>query len=110
LDSVQIDPEIAYLTSDSYQPTPFARCFELKAWFPFHLKRLRRYLRECNIGRVTIKKRGSPLDPDSLRQQLRLKGDEHRILFLTHVMGEPAVLIGDEIAGAVTPPERQAAG
>jgi len=98
------------LTADSCQETPFARCFKLEAWFPFQLKRLRRYLREHNIGRVTIKKRGSPLDPDSLRQQLRLRGDEQRVLFLTHVMREPAVLIGNEITEAVMQPEKRAAG
>jgi len=97
LDCAQIDADIAYLTADSYKETPFARCFSLEAWFPFQLKRLRRYLRTNHIGQVTIKKRGSPLDPDTLRQQLRLRGDEHRTLFLTHVLGEPAVLIGSEI-------------
>jgi len=97
LGCAQIDSDIAYLTANSYQETPFARCFSLEEWFPFQLKRLRRYLRANKIGRVTIKKRGSPLDPDTLRQQLRLQGDEHRTLFLTHVMGNPAVLIGREI-------------
>lgn len=108
LGSAQIDPEIAYLSADSYQETPFARCFKLEVWFPFQLKRLRSYLRENKIGKVTIKKRGSPLDPDSLRQQLRLRGDEHRILFLTHVMGEPAVLIGDEISDTKLQTEQRA--
>ena len=97
LDCAQIDADIAYLTADSYKETPFARCFSLEAWFPFQLKRLRHYLRTNQIGQVTIKKRGSPLDPDALRRQLRLRGDKQRTLFLTHVLGEPAVLIGSEI-------------
>ena len=74
--------------------TPFARRFAIEDWFPFQLKRLRQYLRERNIGRVTIKKRGSPLDPAVLQRQLRLQGSEERILFLTFVLGEPAVLVG----------------
>lgn len=98
LEATMIDPEIAYLTSDSVQETPFARCFELEAYFPFQLKRLRHYLREQQIGRVTIMKRGSPLEPDQLRRQLRLRGDKHRIVFLTHVMGDPAVLVGRSIS------------
>ena len=48
LDCAQIDADIAYLTSDGYLETPFARCFRLEAWFPFQLKRLRRYLRNSN--------------------------------------------------------------
>lgn len=91
-----IDASIAYLTSDEDRETPFARRFEIEDWFPFQLKRLRQYLRERHIGRVTIKKRGSPLDEVNFQRRLRLKGDEERILFLTHVLDEPAVLVGRE--------------
>ncbi len=94
LNATKIDEHIAYLTTDSQQKTPFARCFIIDDWFPFQLKRLRHYLRERNIGRVTIKKRGSPLEPDELRKQLRLNGTEEAILFLTFVQGEAAVLVG----------------
>ena len=99
LDASKIDDEIAYLTADSPRPTtPFARCFALEAKFPFQLKRLRHFLRQQDIGRVTVKKRGSPLEPQQLQRQLRLSGEgEHRILFLTHVAGKPFVLVGQEI-------------
>ena len=110
LGAAQLDPHIAYLTSATYRPTPFARCFALEAWFPFQLKRLRSYLRSNHIGRVTIKKRGSPIEPDALRQQLRLRGDQHRVLFLTHVLGQPAVLIGSEWLSDLTPPKPPTAG
>lgn len=93
LEATKIDPHIAYLTADTVRETPFARCFAVEAYFPFQLKRLRRYLRQRRIGRITIKKRGSPLDPDKLRHQLRLQGDEHRAIMLTHVMGKATVLI-----------------
>jgi hypothetical protein len=82
------------LTSEQQIDTPFARYFTVDDWFPFQLKRLRSYLRERNIGRVTIKKRGSPLDTDVLQRQLRLSGAEERIVFLTRVQGEPVVIIG----------------
>jgi hypothetical protein len=90
----RIDPDIAYLTGNISQQTPFARCYAIDDVMPFQLKRLRQYLRKRNIGRVTIKKRGSPLDPDALRSWLRLRGDEECTVFLTQVMGEPTVLIG----------------
>lgn len=96
LGAARLDYEIAYLTAEEPQSTPFAKCYGLVDSFPFQLKRLRSHLRERNVGRVTIKKRGSPLDPDWLRRQLRLEGDEHCHVFLTHVMGEPFVLIGRE--------------
>jgi hypothetical protein len=92
----KIDDNIAYLTADQSLATPFARCYALDDSLPFQLKRLRAYLRERGIGTVTIKKRGSPLDPDELRSRLKLRGDGHCILFLTQVQGQPTVLIGRE--------------
>jgi hypothetical protein len=94
IDAHQLDPDIAYLTSDTLTPTPFARAFVIGDAFPFQLKRLREYLRARNVGQVTVKKRGSPLEPGQLIRQLRLSGSEYRIVFLTHVNAQPYVLIG----------------
>jgi hypothetical protein len=93
LDAFQLDLDIAYLTAENKQPTPFARVWEIEAWFPFGLKRLRFYLREHGVGRVTIKKRGSPLQPETLMRDLRLRGDLERVVVLTHLRGTPVVLI-----------------
>lgn len=49
------------------------------------------------IGHVVIKKRGSPLTPEALIGDLRLSGDDHRILFLTKVAGKHTVLIGQRV-------------
>lgn len=95
----KIDETIAYLTADSARPSPFARCFAVEGVMPFHLKKLRQALRDRGIGRVTVKKRGSPLEPETLQRRLRLEGEGHVILFLTHVKGEPYVLIGRELEG-----------
>lgn len=97
LGAFKLSDDIAYLTAAANQSTPFARCFAIEDSFPFQLKKLRHYLRQHDVGQVTVKKRGSPLEPDVLRRQLRLKGSQHRIIFLTQVKGETAVLIGQEI-------------
>ena len=89
-----LDPTIAYITSDTLTATPFARAYIIEDAMPFSLKRLRAYLRERAIGHVVIKKRGSPLTPEALMNDLRLSGDDHRILFLTKVAGKHTVLIG----------------
>ncbi|MDQ6908165.1 MAG: SAM-dependent methyltransferase [Chloroflexota bacterium] len=89
-----LDPTIAYITSDALTATPFARAYTIEDAMPFSLKRLRAYLRERGIGHVVIKKRGSPLTPEALMSDLRLSGDNHRILFLTKVAGKHTVLIG----------------
>ena len=95
LGAAQLDPDIAYLTADHQVPTPFARVWAVRDWFPFTLKRLRAYLRERGIGRVTIKKRGSPLEPERLQRDLRLVGEAQAVIFLTHLRGRPIVVIGD---------------
>ncbi|MFM8319783.1 MAG: class I SAM-dependent methyltransferase [Chloroflexota bacterium] len=96
LGASQLDPDIAYLTGEHPVDTPFARRWAVDAWMPFQLKRLRAALRERRAGRLTVKKRGSPIEPQELLQSLRLKPAEHpeqRVLFLTHLRGEPVVVI-----------------
>ncbi|MDD2694720.1 MAG: class I SAM-dependent methyltransferase [Anaerolineales bacterium] len=98
LHAAQLDPDIAYLTSERLEPTPFARAWDIEAWFPFNLKRLRAYLRQRNVGRVTVKKRGSPLQPEALQRDLRLKGEQERVVILTQMRGQPIVLISNRMA------------
>jgi SAM-dependent methyltransferase len=93
LGAARIDPEIAYLTADGLIPTPWARAYRIEEAMPFGLKRLRQWLRARGVGRVTVKKRGSPIEPEGLERQLRLRGEESRILFLTKAGGKPYVLI-----------------
>ena len=97
LDAHKIDDTIAYLTAERAKDTPFAKCFKIEDVFSFSLKRLRAYLRERNIGQVTIKRRGSPVDPATLLPQLRLQGETHCTLFLTRVLAKPTVIIGQAI-------------
>jgi len=93
LNATQLDPEIAYLTAEKQTPTPFARVWAVEDWFPFSLKRLRTYLRQRGIGQVTVKKRGSPITPEQLIHDLRLKGDLERVVFLTQLRGRPVAII-----------------
>lgn len=98
LGAAQLDPDIAYLTSDQQIETPFARSWRIDSWMPFNLKQLRVALRQQGIGKVTIKKRGSPMQPEELSRLLRLgskqkDGHAERILALTHLRGRPIVIL-----------------
>jgi hypothetical protein len=93
----QLDAEIAYLTADALRPTPWVKAYTVETSLPFQLKRLRERLRAMGVGRVTVKKRGSPLEPEALIKQLRLAGTEHRVVFLTHVRGAAWVVIGESV-------------
>jgi hypothetical protein len=93
LDATTLDPTIAYLTSAALVETPFARAYRVDEVMPFSLKRLRAALRARGVGRVEIKKRGSALDVEQLRRDLRLRGDAGATVVLTRVAGRPIVLL-----------------
>ncbi|WP_298816018.1 THUMP-like domain-containing protein [Chloroflexus sp.] len=94
--AAQLSPDIAYLTAPTHNPTPFARAWSIVTWLPFNLKRLRALLRELDAGPVTVKKRGSPLDTDTLARQLRGKGERALIVVLTQIPAGPVALICEE--------------
>ncbi len=87
------DPDIAYVYADDPLDTPFARRLEITDVLPFSLKRLRALLRERGVGRLEIRKRGSALEPDQLRRDLRPAGPNAASLVLTRVAGAPTVLL-----------------
>lgn len=95
-DAYQLDETIAYLTADHAPETPWARAWQIMDWMPFNVKKLRAYLRERNIGTVTVKKRGSPLTPEALIAQLKPKGDRSCTLALTRHDGAPIVMICED--------------
>nr|WP_221376808.1 class I SAM-dependent methyltransferase [Actinoplanes polyasparticus] len=87
------DPSIAYVYTDHPVDTPFARRLAVTDVLPFSLKRLRALLRERGVGRLEIRKRGSALEPDQLRKDLRLSGPQAASLVLTRVAGAPTVIL-----------------
>ncbi|MGC0274544.1 class I SAM-dependent methyltransferase [Pseudactinotalea sp. Z1739] len=95
-----VDPSIAYITTAQPVTTPFARSYRVLDYFGFGLKRLRAYLRDRNVGRVTIKKRGTAVVPEQLRQQLQLSGDASATIVLTRLQGEQSVLVVDPLEPA----------
>lgn len=92
------DPTIGYLYTDAPAPNPYTRCLEVCEVLPFSLKRLRAALRAAGAGRVEIMKRGSALDPDRLRRDLRLSGDAAATVVLTRVAGAPVAMICQPVA------------
>ncbi|WP_407077715.1 THUMP-like domain-containing protein [Streptomyces phytohabitans] len=89
-----IDPSIAYVTSDALVRTPFATSYEITDVLPFHLKRLRALLREREVGTLTVKKRGSAVEPEELRRKVKPRGPHAATVFLTRVAGAPSMLLG----------------
>ena len=89
-----VDPTIAYVTTDEPVTSPFATGYTIDEVLPFNLKRLRALLRERDVGRLTVKKRGSAVEPEELRRKLKLRGGAAATVFLTRLNGAPSVLVG----------------
>jgi SAM-dependent methyltransferase len=88
-----LDAGVAYLTRRERRDTPFAKLYAIDAAMPFHLRRLTEYLRQHNVGRVQVTRRGSAVEPAELERKLKLTGDEFRTVVLTRVEGRPYALV-----------------
>jgi hypothetical protein len=93
LGATLIDPTIAYLTSDAAADTPWVSSYRVAEVLPFNLKKLKALLRARGVGRVVVKKRGSPIEPESLARQLRGPGTGSAVVVVTRVAGAPTVLV-----------------
>ncbi|MGW4050109.1 THUMP-like domain-containing protein [Streptomyces sp. NPDC004779] len=89
-----IDPTIAYITADTLTPTPYASAYEITDELPFNLKKLKALLREREVGTLTVKKRGSAVEPEEIRRRVAPKGPNSATVLLTRVAGAPTMLIG----------------
>ncbi len=88
-----VDPTIAYVTTDHHPATDLGRAYRVLDSMPFHLKRLRAYLHDRGVGRLTVKKRGTAVVPEDLRRRLALAGDAEATIVLTRVAGNQMVLV-----------------
>ncbi|MEU7055213.1 methyltransferase domain-containing protein [Streptomyces sp. NPDC046197] len=96
LDGGLLDATIAYVTADQLRPTPHASAYEITDRLPFNVKKLKALLREREVGTLTVKKRGSAVEPEELRRKVLPKpqGRNTATVFLTRVAGSPTMLIG----------------
>lgn len=89
-----VDETIAYITADVPHPTPYATAYEITDQLPFNVKKLKALLREREVGVLTVKKRGSAVEPEELRRKVKPQGPNSATVFLTRVAGAPTMLVG----------------
>ncbi|MFF5494835.1 methyltransferase domain-containing protein [Streptomyces aquilus] len=94
-----IDETIAYVTADDLHVTPYATAYEITDQLPFNVKKLKALLREREVGILTVKKRGSAVEPEELRRKALPKphGRNAVTVFLTRVAGAPTMLLGQPV-------------
>ncbi|MEU0970203.1 class I SAM-dependent methyltransferase [Streptomyces sp. NPDC005917] len=94
LDGGLVDPTIAYITADGLRATAYATPYEITDQLPFNVKKLKALLREREVGTLTVKKRGSAVEPEELRRKVKPQGPNAATVFLTRVAGAPTMLVG----------------
>lgn len=97
----ELDHGTGYVSAQTVTPLPWARWYAVREVLPLHAKTVRSWLRERGVGRVTIKKRGVPTDPDRFRADLRLRpgrdGATEAVLVLTRVAGTPVAVVVEPV-------------
>ena len=88
-----LDRQIAYVSTDIAPATRLGRAYEIVDRLPYDTKRLRAYVRDRDIGTLTIKKRGVGITPEALRRDLRPRGGNQATLVVTRLQGRAAVLV-----------------
>lgn len=97
------DSQIAYLVSPRLaspilQAKCAVRCFQIDEIHPFKLKLLKQRVLSRAIGDIELKKRGFPLEPETLRSQLRLTpGGEPAVIFFTRRHNQHLMLIAHRV-------------
>jgi hypothetical protein len=73
---------VAYFSSNRRLSTPLAAGFEVIEVIPLDRKRLKQTLRSKGIGRLEVKVRGVPIDPQVLTKELRGTGSESATILI----------------------------
>lgn len=97
LEAGMLDEHIAYLTSDAALTSPFVSTFRVRDVLPADVKALGKALRERDIGRLEIKKRGVDVDPAALRTRLKLRGGQAATLILTRIGSRRRAILADRV-------------
>ncbi|HEX6444841.1 MAG TPA: class I SAM-dependent methyltransferase [Streptosporangiales bacterium] len=89
----QVDPSIAFLSTDAPVRTPFARTLRVLDSTPWRQKELRTRLRALDVGSVDVRRRGLAGDVEAVRRGLRLTGSRRATLVMTRVADRPWALV-----------------
>jgi hypothetical protein len=100
VDGWLLDATIAYVAADAPVDVPWGRWYRVREVLPFSLKGLRERLRACDAGTLVVKKRGTAVEPEVLRRQLKLTGSRETTVVLTRSAGRQIALIVDPAAPA----------
>jgi hypothetical protein len=78
-----IDPQIAYLLGGQPVLTPYAECYPIIEHFEYSRRALQGVVDRHNIGRLIVKKRGVPIEPEDVIRQVKFRSGDELIVVIT---------------------------
>ena len=93
-----LDEQIAYLTADTHVATPYAAAFAVERVLPYDLKALRHWVREAEVGRLEVKRRGLDVEPAQLRRDLRPRGSGSATLLISRTPSGTIALVAQRVS------------
>jgi hypothetical protein len=97
LEARPIEEDIAFLSADQPRRSPFVRIYRVLEASPFRLKSLQAVLERNEVGRVTVKRRGSAVEPEAIARRLDLHGDGEALVILTRHAGKQTMILAERL-------------
>jgi hypothetical protein len=94
-----LDARIAYLTGNDAVRDPLLKAYRIERELPFDPKAIKAFLRQAEVGRLEIKKRGVNVIPEEFRAGLRLAGPNQGTLFFTRVLDRKTAFWAHRLEG-----------
>ena len=92
-DAHLISSGIAYAASDSPLDSEAFHNFRVLGCTPLSTGKVKKLLKEFDVGKLTLKKRGVEIVPEAEIKRLAPKGKREAILFYTRVLGEKTAIL-----------------
>ena len=97
LGATLVADQIAYLSNDTGEQSPFAQLFRVREVLPLDQRAIAARMRELGIGTLEIKKRGVDVDPAEFRTKLKLAGKLSATLILTRGPNGRVAILADRV-------------
>jgi hypothetical protein len=87
-----------YLTGDNTIIDLALTCFAVEEVMPFRIDKLAKHLAAHDIGQLEIKKRGVDINPEKLRRDLKLRGNNSATLLITPIAGRATAILAQRVS------------
>ncbi|MCK5050665.1 MAG: methyltransferase domain-containing protein [Candidatus Cloacimonetes bacterium] len=91
-----IDSKLALLTGSQIVQSNYGKIYEVLEIMKYDLKKVRKYVRENEIGELIIKTRGFPESVEKFRKKIKLKGNNSVVMFILR-KGDDHIIIFSQL-------------